>query len=112
MAGAIGNFIGTVDSVLASVLPGGKADRPGERQLPKPYAQWDDDKVLWNRASPGKCVATMPSGKATIYEVMQKAIATHGDRQTAGKRALVARHYDEQGRYVRCKVCHAPHACR
>jgi hypothetical protein len=101
MAGAIGNALGAVDSLLASVMPGGGGDRPGERQLPKPYAEWDADKILWNRERVGKgCQKTMESGEKTIYEVMQKAIATHGDRLTAGKRALIERHYDDQGRYV------------
>jgi len=99
MAGHLGNFLGSVDSLLASVLPGGGGRRTGERQLPKPYAQWDADKVLYNRERVGKgCKKTMDSGEATIYEVMQKAIDTHGDRLTAGKRALIQRHYDEQGR--------------
>ena len=116
MAGHIGNALGTVDSLIASVMPGGGGDRPGERQLPKPYAEWDADKILWNRERVGKgCKKTMESGEATIYEVMQKAVATHGDRLTAGKRALIERHYDDQGRYVpilhRKLSCNPQHPC-
>ena len=71
-----------------------KKPRVGERPLPKPYAVFDDEGILWNRDAVGECQGKM-EGCATIYDVMQAAIKAHPNTLTAGKRQLVERHWDK-----------------
>ena len=78
--------------------PSPKKQRVGERPLPKPYALFDDEGILWNRDSMkdgvGVCQGKM-EGCETIYDVMQAAIKAHPNNLTAGKRRLVERHWDK-----------------
>ena len=60
----------------------------GERPLPKPYAVFDDEGILWNRDAVGECQGKM-AGCGTVYDVMQAAIKDHPTRFTAGKSARV-----------------------
>mmetsp|Transcript_16832 Transcript_16832/g.27915 ORF Transcript_16832/g.27915 Transcript_16832/m.27915 type:complete len:742 (+) Transcript_16832:110-2335(+) len=83
--------VGVTMYILGKLM---KGQRPGEKPLPKPYGIVDNEGILWNRESVGKCIGTM-DGAATIYDAMQLAIQSHGERLTAGKRELVQRHYEE-----------------
>ena len=89
--------------VLLNLLPSKK----GFPAPPKPWAQFDEYGVLWNRNSSGLRTG-VPQDNLTAfpeadnaYAVMSAACVKGGDRLTAGKRRLIQRHWvDLNGKQV------------